>query len=156
MRTSGIFLGRFLGVAKSCWGWWPNLVGEDDFTMHKVAKISRSQKDKEIDRLYQFLATGISLAINICWIKFVGWHFSTGNFTSSVALLWASYLEPSILMSQCPGNSAFFWWPFWDGEFTWPFQRLLVTSNYWGFKGSRIESPGRLFFEVGWDPAHGI
>ena len=40
-------------------------------------------------------------------------------------------------------------WPFWDGEFAWPFlQGLLVTSNVRGSKRSRLESPGRNQFLV--------
>ena len=42
------------------------------------------------------------------------------------------------------GTWQFCWWPFWDGEFTWPVKGRIVTSN-WGIKRSRIASPGTFF-----------
>ena len=40
---------------------------------------------------------------------------------------------------QKPGNSL---WPFWDGEFTWPFSMVVGDLQRSGMKRSRLESPG--------------
>ena len=40
-------------------------------------------------------------------------------------------------------------WPFWDGEFTWPLQRLSATSNL-RMKRSRLESRGWYFCWTSW------
>lgn len=39
---------------------------------------------------------------------------------------WWQIVQGIVLKAQLPGSSV---WPFWDGEFTWPFRKLLVTSN---------------------------
>ena len=50
----------------------------------------------------------------------------------------------------------FCWWPFWDGEFTSPFQSLSLSDLQIGDKvWSRIESPGWNGFQMFSDGLHG-
>ena len=48
----------------------------------------------------------------------------------------------------------FCWWPIFGMVKTWPFQRLLVTSNVWWSKGHELnhQSPGRDVLPLEWDP----
>ncbi len=76
-----------------------------------------------------------------------------GKYTNPMDPSWAwrtlKFLECE--KTHGPGNSAFSW-PFWEGEFTWPFKLVNRDLQLGNQKVTFIESPGceSIWFETRW------